>query len=237
LQAPRGGLFWAPNDTDKPNIILIFTDDQGYGDIACYGAAGFKTPATDRMAQEGMKFTDFYVNCPVCSGSRAALLTGCHFQRVNIAPVLFPGSKRGLHPDEQTIAEVLKPQGYATACIGKWHLGHLAPCLPTMQGFDYYYGIPYSNDMSIDPRQKLAKDIVLRDGFTVDKIRTTTIRHLVGASCTSGKSKGYSLVCRLDFARHLCGRATIQVHVPCTLGKARLPIQGLHSGMRPQTQD
>jgi arylsulfatase A-like enzyme len=117
-----------------------------------------------------MRFTVFYSNCPVCSGSRAALLTGCHYQRVSMNPVLFPNAKIGLHPDEVTIAEVLKAQGYATACIGKWHLGHLPQFLPTRQGFDYYYGIPYSNDMSIDPAMKLAADVVLREGMTPQRI-------------------------------------------------------------------
>jgi len=164
----------------RPNIVLIFTDDQGYGDVGCFGAKGFKTPNLDRMADEGMKFTDFYVGCPVCSGSRTALLTGCHYPRVSMGAVLFPGSKIGLHPDEITIAEVLKPLGYATACIGKWHLGHLPPFLPTRQGFDYYFGIPYSNDMTIDPTAKLAADIKLRKGMTIEKIRSEKpIRHEV----------------------------------------------------------
>jgi arylsulfatase A-like enzyme len=156
---------------EQPNIILIFTDDQGYGDIGCFGAEGFQTPHLDRMAKEGMKFTDFYVGCPVCSGSRTALMTGSHYARVSMGAVLFPGGRIGLHPDETTIAELLKPQGYATACIGKWHLGHLPPFLPTKQGFDYYFGIPYSNDMTIDPAAKLADDIVLRENMTVDRIR------------------------------------------------------------------
>lgn len=158
---------------EKPNIILIFTDDQGYGDIGVYGATGFKTPTLDRMAEQGVRFTDFYVNCPVCSGSRAAMLTGCHYQRVSMRAVMFPGNKTGLHPNEITIADMLKTKGYATACIGKWHQGHLEPFLPTKQGFDYYYGIPYSNDMTIDPKNaKLAKDIVLRQGMTVEKVRS-----------------------------------------------------------------
>lgn len=156
---------------ERPNIVLIFTDDQGYGDVGCFGATGFRTPNLDRMAAEGMKFTDFYVNCPVCSGSRAALLTGCYYPRVSMSPVLFPNARIGLNPAEITIAEVLKRQGYATACIGKWHLGHLPDFLPTRQGFDYYYGIPYSNDMTIDPAAPLAKDIVLREGMTVERIR------------------------------------------------------------------
>jgi arylsulfatase A len=157
---------------DRPNIVLIFTDDQGYGDVGCFGAEGFKTPHLDRMAEEGMRFTDFYVACPVCSGSRTALLTGCHYRRVSMGAVLFPGSRIGLHPDEITIAEVLKPLGYQTACIGKWHLGHLPPFLPTRQGFDYYFGIPYSNDMAIDPEARLAVDVLLREEMTVQRIRS-----------------------------------------------------------------
>lgn len=156
---------------DPLNIVLIFTDDQGYGDVGCYGAQGVATPNLDQMAKEGMRFTDFYVGCPVCSGSRTALLTGCHYQRVKMGAVLFPRSNIGLHPDEITIAEVLKSQGYATACVGKWHLGHLPPFLPTKQGFDYYYGIPYSNDMWIDPNARLAKDILLREGVTLADIK------------------------------------------------------------------
>jgi len=133
----------------SPNFIIIFTDDQGYQDVGCFGSPSIKTPNLDRMASEGMKFTDFYVGAPVCSGSRASLMTGCYCHRVGIPGVLFPNSKIGLHPKEITIAEVLKQKGYATACIGKWHLGDRKPFLPTRQGFDYYFGIPYSNDMSI----------------------------------------------------------------------------------------
>ncbi len=157
---------------ERPNIVLIFTDDQGYGDVGCYGAEGFETPNIDRLADEGMRFTDFYVNCPVCSGSRAALMTGSYYPRVSMKPVLFPRDRIGLNPKEITIAEVVKPVGYATACIGKWHLGHLPDFLPTRQGFDYYFGIPYSNDMAIDPAMKLAKDIVLREGMTRERIRS-----------------------------------------------------------------
>jgi len=171
LLATSGFIHSACSAAEKPNIILVFTDDQGYGDVGCYGAEGFKTPNLDRMAADGMKFTDFYSNCGVCSGSRAALMTGCHYQRVNMSPVLFPRSNKGLHPDEVTIADMLEEQGYATACIGKWHLGHLPPFLPTEQGFDYYYGIPYSNDMWIDPNAKLAEDIKLRKGVTKEQIR------------------------------------------------------------------
>ncbi len=157
----------------KPNIILIFTDDQGYGDIGCFGAKGFKTPNLDRMASEGMKFTDFYVGCPVCSGSRTALLTGCHYQRLSVPAVMFPGNRNGLNPKEITIAEVLGPLGYTTAVVGKWHLGHWKPFLPTSQGFDYYYGIPYSNDMSIDPKSaEFAADVVFLEGMTAEKAKS-----------------------------------------------------------------
>ena len=134
--------------TRKPNFVIIFTDDQGYADVGCFGAEGFETPNLDRMTAEGAKFTDFYAAAPVCSPSRAALLTGCYPMRVSIPRVLFPRDKIGLNPDEVTIADMLKTRGYATCCIGKWHLGHLPEFLPTRQGFDYYFGLPYSNDMS-----------------------------------------------------------------------------------------
>lgn len=138
-----------PSESEgSPNVIIIFTDDQGYGDLGAYGATGFETPHLDQMAAEGIRFTDFYVAAPVCTPSRAALLTGSYPKRVGLAHrVLFPHSDTGLHPDEVTLAEVLKPAGYATAAIGKWHLGHHPPFLPTRQGFDTFFGIPYSNDM------------------------------------------------------------------------------------------
>ena len=132
---------------DRPNFVIIFTDDQGYEDVGCFGSPLIRTPNLDRMAAEGMKFTDFYVASAICSPSRAALMTGCYPPRVGITRVLFPRDKGGLDPEETTIADVLKTRGYATACIGKWHLGHLPQFLPTRQGFDYYFGIPYSNDM------------------------------------------------------------------------------------------
>ncbi|MDX1618471.1 MAG: sulfatase [Balneolaceae bacterium] len=147
----------------SPNFIIIFTDDQGYGDLSSYGHPEIETPNIDRLAEEGMKFTDFYVPAPVCTPSRAALLTGSYPKRVGLAyRVLFPYSKTGLHPDEVTIAELLKQKQYATAAVGKWHLGHHAPFLPTNQGFDYYFGIPYSNDMGdVDyDRYNMAEDYV-----------------------------------------------------------------------------
>ena len=140
---------WHALTDTRPNFIVIFTDDQGYGDLGIHGAEGFETPNLDRMAAEGRDFTDFYVAAPVCTPSRAALLTGCHPVRVGLGHrVLFPFSDTGLNTEEVTIAELLKPRGYATACIGKWHLGHHAKFMPRRQGFDYYYGVPYSNDMN-----------------------------------------------------------------------------------------
>ncbi len=136
-----------PEDQRPPNIVIIFTDDQGYQDVGCYGAEGFKTPHLDQLASEGIKFTNFYVAQPVCSASRAALLTGCYPNRLGIHGALMPDSDIGLNPEETTLAELLKTQGYATAAFGKWHLGHQPQFLPTRQGFDQYYGLPYSNDM------------------------------------------------------------------------------------------
>jgi len=133
----------------KPNFILIFADDQGYGDLSCFGSKTIDTPNIDRIAKEGRKFTSFMVASPVCTPSRAALLTGCYPKRVGMHQhVLFPSSTKGLNPKEHTIADHLKGQGYATACFGKWHLGHHKQVLPTSNGFDTYFGIPYSNDMN-----------------------------------------------------------------------------------------
>jgi arylsulfatase A len=135
-----------------PNFIVIFIDDMGYADIEPFGSTLSDTPQLNRMAAEGMKLTDFYVASPVCTPSRASLMTGCYPQRVGLHTgskriVLFPGDPHGLNPKEITIAEVLKEKGYATGCFGKWHLGDQKEFLPTNQGFDTYFGIPYSNDM------------------------------------------------------------------------------------------
>ena len=129
------------------NVVVVFTDDQGYGDVGCYGARGFDTPNLDRMAAEGVRFTDFYVAQPVCSASRAALLTGCYPNRIGIHGALGPESPTGIHSDEVTLAELCRSKGYATAIFGKWHLGRHESFLPTRHGFDEFYGIPYSNDM------------------------------------------------------------------------------------------
>ena len=151
-----------------PNYVLIFCDDLGYGDLGCYGSTKNRTPRIDAMAKEGMRFTSFLSSSPVCTPSRASLLTGCYARRVGMHEdftghwVLIPRSRRGMHADEWTLPEMLKAKGYATACIGKWHLGDQPPHLPTAHGFDEYYGIPYSNDMASarrgDPPLPLVQD-------------------------------------------------------------------------------
>lgn len=135
-----------PAGPAKPNIVIVFIDDMGYGDIGPFGATQQKTPNLDRMAREGMKLTSFYA-APVCSVSRAQLLTGCYGARVSVPGVYGPGGRNGLNPAEHTIAERMREHGYATQCIGKWHVGDQPEFLPTRQGFDHYFGIPYSNDM------------------------------------------------------------------------------------------
>ncbi len=132
----------------RPNIVIILADDLGYGDLGSYGHPTIRTPQLDRMANDGMRFTQFYAAASVCSPSRAALLTGRLPIRTGVNHVLMPWSKGGLPASEVTIAATLHEAGYATACIGKWHLGHLPQYLPTRRGFDLYFGIPYSNDMS-----------------------------------------------------------------------------------------
>jgi len=136
---------------DPPNVVIVFCDDLGYGDLGCYGHPTIRTPNLDRMAAEGQRWTNFYVAASVCTPSRAALMTGRLPIRTGMCSarrrVLFPDSAGGLPDAEITLAEVLRGAGYATACVGKWHLGHLPQYLPTRQGFDSYFGIPYSNDM------------------------------------------------------------------------------------------
>jgi arylsulfatase A len=130
-----------------PNIVIILTDDQGYADVGVFGAKGFVTPNLDRMAAEGRKFTNFHVAQPVCSASRAALLTGCYPNRIGIHGALGPRDRHGIADTEMTLAQLVKQKGYATAIMGKWHLGHHPQFLPTRHGFDEYFGLPYSNDM------------------------------------------------------------------------------------------
>jgi arylsulfatase A-like enzyme len=149
------------NQPHKPNIIIILIDDMGYGDCGCYGSTKNRTPAIDKMAQEGTRFTSFYVTSGVCSPSRASLMTGCYPLRVGMHEsskgvfVLVPADHRGLNPAEFTIPKLIKQQDYATACIGKWHLGDQPEFLPRKYGFDYYFGIPYSNDMGSEVKGQL----------------------------------------------------------------------------------
>lgn len=146
-----------------PNVVLINCDDLGYGDLGCYGSDRNETPVLDRMAAEGLRFTDFYMASPVCSPSRAALLTGCYPPRIGFGqfdglPVLFPGQRFGIHDDEVTIAQLLAGAGYATQHVGKWHCGDQPAFLPTRRGFDGYFGLPYSNDMG---RQRITDGLDL----------------------------------------------------------------------------
>jgi len=156
LSALIGVLCGLPAGAAGPNFIVFFVDNFGNGDLGCFGSKLHRTPNVDRLAAEGTKFTSFYVASGVCTPSRAALMTGCYPRRVNLhvsdknGVVLQPLARKGLHPDEDTIADVLKRAGYATGIFGKWHLGDQAPFLPTKQGFDDYWGIPYSDDMTKD---------------------------------------------------------------------------------------
>ncbi len=135
-------------EASQPNVIIIFTDDQGYADLSSYGATAYQTPNIDQLAADGIRFTDFYVAATVCTPSRAALLTGSYPKRVGLhESVLRPFSTTGLSPEEFTMAEMLGQVGYQTACVGKWHLGHQPEFMPNNQGFDYFFGVPYSNDM------------------------------------------------------------------------------------------
>lgn len=130
-----------------PNIVLIFVDDMGYGDLSCFGAIQYKTPNLDRMAAEGERFTNFYAAQPICTASRAGILTGCYPNRIGIKGAFFPHSKIGLNPKEEIIPELLKNKNYISEAIGKWHLGDAKQFMPLQQGFDQYLGLPYSNDM------------------------------------------------------------------------------------------
>ncbi|MGQ1891314.1 sulfatase family protein [Thermophagus sp. OGC60D27] len=158
------------DETSKPNVVIIFTDDQGYQDLGCYDSPKIKTPNIDKMAEEGIRFTDFYVSASVCSPSRASLLTGKYSFGNGVGGVVFP-DRKGMDPQQVTLAEVLKTAGYATACFGKWHLGDLETSLPLNQGFDEYFGIPYSNDMFIGVKQKFADSVNFRNGYTLQKAR------------------------------------------------------------------
>ncbi|MEO8498744.1 MAG: sulfatase [Planctomycetota bacterium] len=161
-------------ESAKPNIVVLFCDNLGYGDVGCFGSTKHRTPHIDRMAAEGMRMTSFYSASGVCTPSRAALMTGCYPRRVGLhktdpdGAVLRPVSPNGLAPEEITIAEVLKAQGYATTCIGKWHLGDQAELLPTRQGFDSFFGIPYSDDMTPREGQNWPDLPLMRDETVIE---------------------------------------------------------------------
>ena len=170
-------------DPPPPNVVLIFCDDLGYADLGCFGAPICLTPRLDRMAAEGVRFTEFYVSSPVCSASRAALLTGAYHERVGIRGALGPQDKRGLAHSETTIAEMLKAKGYATGMAGKWHLGSRKSQFPIHHGFDEYLGLPYSGDMwpyhpeapkSYPPLPLIEGDQPAKVGLTPDDQRTLT---------------------------------------------------------------
>jgi arylsulfatase A-like enzyme len=175
-------------DAPRPNFVVIFVDNFGNGDLGCFGSTRHRTQHVDRMAAEGMKFTSFYVTSGVCTPSRASIITGCYPRRVNLhvsdtnTAVLRPVSPKGLNPEETTIAEVLKVAGYVTACIGKWHLGDQPPFLPTRQGFDEFFGIPYSDDMTKDEQPDLWPELPLMRGERV--IEAPVDRTLLVQRCT-----------------------------------------------------
>ena len=185
----------APREpVNLPNVVLIFADDLGYGDIGCYGSKN-PTPHLDRMAAEGVRFTDFHVAQAVCTASRAALLTGCYPNRIGLRGALGPNAKIGIHDDELTLAELLKSRGYATAIYGKWHLGSEDRFLPTRHGFDEYFGLPYSNDMwPRHPTNKNYPDLPLIEGTRVvelnpDQTKLTT-QYTERAVDFIGRNKG-----------------------------------------------
>jgi arylsulfatase A len=154
-------------DARRPNIVIIYCDDLGYGDLGCYGSR-IRTPHIDSLAAHGIRFTNFYSGNPVCSPSRAALLTGRYCVRAGVPKVLFPVDEKGLPESETTIAQTLKPKGYRTMCVGKWHLGHKEAYLPTTRGFDHYFGIPYSNDMN--PRWLMDGTKVVEEQATLETL-------------------------------------------------------------------
>ena len=158
-----------------PNFVIVFIDDMGYADIGPFGAQGYQTPHLDRMAREGRRFTDFYVPQAVCSASRAGMMTGCYNVRIGIQGALAHMTNHGISSNEMTLAEVVKQKGYATACYGKWHLGHHPKFLPTNHGFDEYFGLPYSNDMWTNnpAARKAFPDLPLIDGTRIINANVT----------------------------------------------------------------
>jgi arylsulfatase len=168
-----------------PNVVLIFADDLGYGDIGCFGAKGWATPNIDRIAREGVKFTDFHAAQPVCSASRAGLLTGCYPNRIGIHGALGPKAAHGISDKEMTLAQLVKQKGYATGMVGKWHLGHHTKFLPVHHGFDSYFGLPYSNDMWPEhPDGKQRKNYPTLPLIENDKVINPALTHADQAKLT-----------------------------------------------------
>ncbi|MDG2487679.1 MAG: sulfatase-like hydrolase/transferase [Roseibacillus sp.] len=197
---------------EKPNIVVIFIDDMGYGDIGPFGSQLNDTPHLDRMASEGRKLTSFYSAAPVCTSARAALMTGCYPRRVGLAKgsghiVLFPGDPHGLNPEEWTMAEMFKSAGYATGCFGKWHLGDQPEFLPTAQGFDAYFGIPYSNDMWPALRRFQCPNLpVLRDAKVVDLVKTMDLLPTFEKMAKAPRRKNSLPIDGKDISEILLGR-------------------------------
>ena len=211
----------------RPNFIIILCDNLGYGDLVCFGSKIHHTPHIDRLAGEGTRLTSFYSSSPVCTPSRASLMTGCYAQRVDMhisdkgGWVLRPVSAKGLNPSEVTIAEIFKEQGYATACLGKWHLGDQPEFLPTRHGFDYYFGIPYSEDMvpahtpSWPPLPLLRNETVVEAPVDLTKM---TRRYVQEATVFIRKNRDKPFF--LYFAHHLPGSRKVPVVDPQFQGKS-----------------
>jgi arylsulfatase A len=212
----------------RPNFTIILCDNLGYGDLACFGSKTHRTPNIDRLAHEGMRLTSFYSSSPVCTPSRASLMTGCYAQRVGMhisdkgGWVLQPASAEGLNPSEVTIAEILKDKGYATACLGKWHLGDQPEFLPTRHGFDYYFGIPYSEDMvpahtpSWPPLPLLRNETVVEAPVDLSNM---TRRYVQEARVFIRKNQDKPFF--LYFAHHLPGSRKVPVVDPQFQGKSK----------------
>ncbi|MEZ6056789.1 MAG: sulfatase [Planctomycetaceae bacterium] len=171
---PNGKSRKEATPSTRPNIVIVFTDDQGYADVGCFGAKGFQTPHLDKMAVEGRKFTSFYVSQAVCGASRAALLTGCYPNRIGMLGAPSHASNHGINPKEVLLPELCKQKGYATGMFGKWHLGHRPASLPPQHGFDEYFGLPYSNDMwPYHPTSKAFPDLPLIEGDRIINPKVT----------------------------------------------------------------
>lgn len=227
LNSVQFGCNEKPGETTQPNFVFIYADNLGYGDIGCFGSQIHHTPNIDKMATEGLRLTSLYSSSPVCTPSRASLMTGCYAQRVDLhlsdtnGAVLRPIAAKGLNPEEITIAEVLKEKGYATACIGKWHLGDQPDFLPVNQGFDYFYGIPYSEDMVPSHSRDWPELPLIQNDKVIEApadLTTTTSRYVKEAVrfITENKNKPFFLY----FPHNLPGSRAIPVVDNRFMGKS-----------------